>query len=221
MSPARAYLVRKAQRRWRAERSEAQLARSVAIPIACEFELLRVGGASLDALARGFSVSRDSVQRHCRHHLSDRRRAELTCGPAKVEQLANAAADKSKSLLDYLGITRSVLFSQFLNAAEAGDRNGVATVAGRLLEALRELGRLSGELRQISGLTINNNTLNVIATPEFTALCEGLLDFVRNHPEMRGEILALLDNLDAATPAVLSPNRSTYPDMIEAEAVSE
>jgi len=83
--------------------------------------------------------------------VSDRRRAELTAGPARVEQLANAAADESRGLLDYLGITRTVLFNCFLNAAEAGDRNGVANVAGRLLESLRELARLTGELREVSG----------------------------------------------------------------------
>ena len=117
-------------------------------------------------------------------------------GPARVEGLANAAAAESKSLLEYLGITRSVLFSQFLNCAEAGDHNAVATVAGRLLESLRELGRVTGELRQLSGVTINNNTLNISSSPSFLALQDGLLKIGRAHPEARSEIVNLLRGLD-------------------------
>ena len=123
---------------------------------------------------------------------------------------------KSKSLLDYLSITRAVLFNQFLNAAEAGDRGGVANVAGRLLEALRELGRLSGELRQLSGLTINQNQINIIASPQFIALQEGLLKVARAHPEARGDIVLLLRSLDATpAPVALKPNGAAAPVMIE------
>jgi hypothetical protein len=180
--------------------------------------MLRVGGASLDALAAQFGLSRYSIHRHCRNHLSAQRRAELTAGPAKVEQLANAAADESKSLLDYLGITRSVLFNQILNAAEAGDRNGVANVAGRLLESLRELGRLTGELRLVSGITVNHNSLTLIGSPEFGALSEGLLAIARAHPEARGDIVALLRTLDA--PSLPKPNGGMPAGpLIDAEAL--
>ena len=180
--------------------------------------MLRVGGASLSALADKFNVSRSAVFRHCKNHVSPQRRAELTAGPAAVEQLANAAADESRSLLDYLSITRSVLFSQFLNAADAGDRVGVANVAGRLLESLRELGRLTGELRHVSGITVNNNTLNIVGSPAFQALSEGLLAVARAHPEARTDIVALLRNLDA-TPSLPKPNGAMHGALIEAEAV--
>jgi hypothetical protein len=121
----------------------------------------------------------------------------LVAGPAAVEQLAQAAAEESKSLLDYLAITRAVLFNQFLNAAEAGDRAHVANVAGRLLESLREIGRITGELREVSGLTINHNTINLFGSPEFLALQEGLLTIARQHPAVKADIVALLRNLDA------------------------
>ena len=166
-------------------------------PERARIELLRVGGAGLDAVANVFGISRNSIHRHFKNHVSDRRRAELMAGPARVEGLANAAAAESKSLLEYLGITRSVLFSQFLNCAEAGDHTGVANVAGRLLESLRELGRVSGELRQLSGVTINN-TLNIVSTPEFQSLQDGLLRIVRAHPEARADIIALLRGLETS-----------------------
>ena len=81
-------------------------------PERTRLELLRVSGVSLDALAREFKISRDSVFRHFKNHVSERRRAELLAGPARVHDLANAAAAESKSLLDYLGITRGVLFNR-------------------------------------------------------------------------------------------------------------
>ena len=88
-------------------------------------ELLRAGGASLRILAEKFEISKDAVHRHFeRTTLRMRERPSFVLGRARVEELANKAADESKSLLDYLSITRSVLFNQLLNAAEAGDRFG-------------------------------------------------------------------------------------------------
>jgi hypothetical protein len=138
------------------------------------------------------------ISRHFLNHVSDRRRAELIAGPAQVEGLAAQAADESRSLLDYLRITRSVLFNQFLNAAEAGDRNGVVMTAKQLLDSLREVGKLTGELRDLSGLTINNNTVNFIGSPEFSRLSDGLLSIARAHSEVKDDILRLLRGLETA-----------------------
>jgi hypothetical protein len=178
-----------------------------------------VGGVSLRVLSAQFGISKDIIHRHFQSHVSDRRRAELTAGPARVEQLANAAADESRGLLDYLGITRTVLFNCFLNAAEAGDRNGVANVAGRLLESLRELARLTGELREVSGITVNNNTINFVSGPQFSALSQGLLNIARAHPEAKASIIDLLRNLDSR-PNMPKPNGAHPPMMlIEGEAL--
>ena len=145
---------------------------------------------SLKALARQFDISKDSVWRHFRTHVSDRRKAELLAGPARVEQLANAAADESRSLLEQLQIVRSVLLNQFLNAAEAGDRGGVANVAGRLLESLRELGRLTGELRELSGITVNHNAINLFASPGNSPRCRKVSCASRARIQGRESILS-------------------------------
>jgi hypothetical protein len=180
--------------------------------------MLRVGGVPLRVLSAQFGITKDTVHRHFTNHVSPQRRVELTAGPAKVEQLANAAADESKSLLDYLGITRAVLFNQFLNAAEAGDRIGVANVAGKLLESLREYAKLTGELRQVAGITVTNNTLNIIGSPEFDAVSKGLLNIARTHPAARADIVALLRGLDDA-PSLPKPNGAMPAGvLIEAEA---
>jgi hypothetical protein len=165
-------------------------------PDRTRIEMLRVSGIPLRVIAEQFGCSKDSVHRHFVKHVSQKRRAELVAGP---EQLANAAAAESKSLLDYLSIARSILFGQFVNAAEAGDRAGVVNTAGRLLEALREIDRLTGELRQVSGISITNNTLNVFSSAEFLALQEGLLTIARRHPEAKSDIVGLLRSLDPKT----------------------
>jgi hypothetical protein len=179
-------------------------------------EALRVGGISLRALELQFSVGKDAVHRHMRDHVSDARRSELLVGPAKIEHLINAAVDESRGYLEYLSIARSVLFNQFLAAAESGDRNGVVGIAGRLLEALRELGKLTGELRESAGTIINNNSLTLVTSPQFMALQEGLLKIARCHPETKGDIIALLRGLDERPTA---PTKEvTTPPMIEGKA---
>jgi hypothetical protein len=177
-------------------------------------ERLFCSGASHQSLAARYGMSRWAVARHCRHHLTERRKAELMAGPVKVGELVNAAALESKSLLEYLQVTRGVLFNQFLAAAEAGDRNGVATVAARLLDSLRELGRLTGELRSLSGITVNQ-TVNIVGSPEFAALADGLLAVARKYPEARPDLIAVIRQLEAP-----GPNGVAFP-MIEGELAGE
>jgi hypothetical protein len=185
-------------------------------PDRVRIEFLRLSGASVRSLQKQFGVSKDIILRHVRNHMSPQRKAELVAGPAAVAGLAEAAADESKSLLDYLAITRSVLFNQFIAAAEAGDRTGVSSIAGRLLACLTEVGRLTGELRQLSGVSITNNTVNFIGSAEFAQLSEGLLGISRRHPEVRAEIIDLLRGLDAGS-SPPKPNGAGQQMLIEGE----
>jgi hypothetical protein len=192
-------------------------------PRRAEVESLIVAGAALRAVAKRFGggLNKDNLSRHMRSHVTRERRAELMIGPAKVTELASAAADESRSLLEQLSIVRSILMNAFINAAEAGDRGQVANLSGRLLESLRELGRLTGELRELSGISVTNNVVNLFASPEFTRLQEGLLRVARAHPAVRADIVALLRTLDAtsseggsgALPARAGMNGSSRPDM--------
>jgi hypothetical protein len=164
-----------------------------------KIDMLRAGGASFRALAAKFPpLHRDQLYRHWKH-VSKERRLALVAGPLKLEEMAAKAAAESKGLVDYLGITRSILFNQLLCGAEAGDRNGVSMIAGRLLENLRDLARLTGELRELSGLTINQtNNVALISDPRWVELQSGLLAIARQHPLVRTEIVALLRRLDTA-----------------------
>lgn len=179
-------------------------------PDRVSIEMLKCQGASMGAIAAQFPpISRFAIMRHFRSHVSDRKRAELLAGPARIHDLANAAAKESKSLLEYLRIMRSVLFNQFLASAEANDRLGVVNVSSQLLASLKELGKMTGELRQLSGITINQNVLNITADPGYPALETGLLEIVHRHPAVRDDVLALLARLEEASTAP-GPNGSPF-----------
>lgn len=185
-----------------------------------QIEMLRCAGASYEALSAQFNISADSIWRHFQRHVSERRKAQLLAGPARVNDLVNSAAKESKSLLEYLGIMRSVLFNQFLASAEANDRQGVVNVSSQLLAALRQLGTVTGELRQMAGLTINSTTVNNFASsPAYLALVEVVLEQLRDLPERRAAIVQAIRGFgdDAAAPG---PNGSAYaaaPALIEGE----
>ncbi len=114
------------------------------------------------------------------------------------------ARSKSGTVVDYFAITRSVLVGQLLKQDEANSAQGVATVAGRLVEVLRELGKISGEIVRN---TTPSTTVNVSigAAPGFAALQLGLLNIARAYPAARGDIVALLRRLDGAPEPVPRP----------------
>ena len=87
-------------------------------------------------------------------------------GPVKIGELVNQAADESKTVLEMYAVTRSLLFSRMLAAAEAGDNFGTSTVGRVLIDLLDKLARLTGEMRSLStNIEITNNMLNVSADP--------------------------------------------------------
>jgi hypothetical protein len=189
-------------------------------PLKSQIEIARLTGASLDALAAQHGFSRDSLFRHMRNHVSARRKAELT-GAGDVDKMVSTAARESKSVIDYFALIRSGLMELFLSAVSAGDRYGASACAGRLNENLRATASITGELRAAAGLVVNNN-LTLVSVPGFAALHQGLLNVIRNHPEAREDIVALLRSLDAV-PAP-EPNSSSFrsePVMIEGETVED
>ena len=170
-----------------------------------EIEVQRVAGASFRTLAGTFGISKDVICRHFAHHVSEKRKAELMAGPKAVEDLVDAAAKESKSALDYLRIMQSILFKQFVDAAEANDRRALTDLADPLLVALRDVSKLTGELRSLAGISITNNHLTLTASPEFAKLSAGLLSIARAHPEAKADIIALLRRLDEPQPAAGAP----------------
>jgi hypothetical protein len=160
-------------------------------------EILLCGGASQHAVAAKLGMSRDSLSRHWQNHVSPERRAQIAAGPLKLHEFAERAAQEGLSLLDYLALIRSILLHQFNAAASAGDKHGTATLAGRLLECLREIGRLSGELRTAGGGVNVTNNVMVLNSPAFAELQRMLLERLAPYADARASVLAGLRELDA------------------------
>jgi hypothetical protein len=179
-------------------------------------ERLHCSGASDQSLADRWGMSRWAVARHVKHHLTKARRVELMAGPVKIGNLVDQATDESRSVLEMYQVTRSLLFSRMLAAAEAGDNFGTSRVGRVLIDLLDKLAKLTGELRQMAGISVTNNILNINADPSYPALEEGLLKLVHKHPAAREDVLALLASLEA-TSTMPGPNGAR--PLIECEAV--
>lgn len=134
-------------------------------PERTRIEMLRIAGTSLDALVKRFELGdggRDRLWRHMKAHVSDADRAALVAD-IPLSELAARAAAENMSLLDYLKVVRGGLMQLFLAAVAAGDLNGSPRVAGRLLESLRDIAELTGELMRgapVTNITTNNVVYN-------------------------------------------------------------
>lgn len=160
-----------------------------------QVELALVSGVSCRAVGKKYAVSRDAAWRHLRNHVPAERRAELVAGPLKPAELAERAADEGMTLLEYLAMVRNALMARFLAASEADDRQGTALIAGRLLECLRTIARLTGELQSASS-NITNNTL-VLGSPLMADLQRMLVMRLRPYPEAARAVMAGLEELSS------------------------
>jgi hypothetical protein len=172
-------------------------------------ELLRAGGASLDALAKKFGVDRDSVWRHWNKHVSTEMKAGYLAGPVQLQELAAKAADTGASVLDHLHAVRTVLMGHLATATEAADAKGAAIVAGKLITALEVIARVSGELGDLARSTtyhITNNVAVLTEHPAFMRVQATLLRALAAHPDARAAVVAALRDLDAGNaPVALAP----------------
>jgi transposase-like protein len=156
-------------------------------------DLLLAGGASFAAASRKFGLHKNALARHWTRHVSTDRRAQLVAGPLRLSELAERAAEENKSLIEYLAIVRSALLSQFLAASEADDRQGAALISARLLECLRMVGQITGDLQRTAGSTITNN--NLFVTPMMAQLEQMLVRVLKPFPEAAEAVLRGLDEL--------------------------
>ena len=160
-------------------------------------ELLRAGGASLDALAAKFGLSRDAIYRHWRDHVSDETKANHLAGPAQLADLAQLAATEGASVLDHFRVVRTMLMSQLAAMTEAGDARGAAMVSGPLVNVLEKIGKVTGEIATIAQGTINvTNNVAIVNSPAFARVQAALLKALANHPAARAAVVAALTELD-------------------------
>jgi len=162
-------------------------------------ELLRAGGASLEALATKFGLHKDAIHRHWRDHVSDEAKAGYLCGPAELATLAERAAIEGDSVLDYLRLCRTVLTGQLAAMTEAGDGRGAAYVAGQLTRTLEAIARVTGEIGELARSTINiNGNVSILTdSPAFARVQATMLRALAPHPDARADVVLALRDLDA------------------------
>lgn len=161
-------------------------------------ELLKAGGAGLDALAKKFDVSRDSIDRHWHRHVSAESKATYLCGPVELATIAERAAIEGDSVLDYLRMCRTVLAGQLAAMTEAGDARGAAYVAGQLTRILEAIARVTGEIGELARSTINIRSVSILTdSPAFARVQATMLRALAPFPDARGAVVLALRGLDA------------------------
>jgi hypothetical protein len=175
-------------------------------PERARIELLRAGGAAYESIGKKFGLCKDSIWRHWRDHVSPETKAQYLAGPIQLQELAQRAEAEGLSLLDYLSIVRSTLLSMFQAWAQAGDSRGASVTAGRLLQCLSEIGRITGELGRISngGVTVTNNVM-VLNSPAFSQLQTVILRALAPHPAARADVIFALRQLESEHEAQAKP----------------
>jgi hypothetical protein len=173
--------------------------------------LLKAGGASLDALAAKFGVSRDSVDRHWHRHVTAESKATYLIGPAEMATIAERAAQEGDSVIDYLRMCRTSLVAQLAAANEAGDARGAAFIVNSLVRTLEALARVSGEVGTLAtSITFNNSTnIAMVSHPQFASVQACMLRALAPFADARAAVVAALRGLDsgnapsaAAAPAI-------------------
>lgn len=168
-------------------------------------EDLRSTGVSFDALENKFGVSKSVLHRHWNQHVAPDRKLAFLLGKGTIQQLRERAAEEGLTLLESLGVVRSVLMSQLVAQGEAGSPVALATVSGRLLDVLKEIGRLTGEIQRHDQVTNVSVNVGIVNAPGFADLQAGLLQIARDHPTARADIVALMRSLDGGEPRQPAP----------------
>jgi len=171
-------------------------------------ERLLAAGASIKGAARKFAIDYHALRRHWRNHVSAEARAAYIAGVgATKDQLEEIVADETLALIDHYRIVRGALYKGFGAAAEVGDGNSLALLAGRLHENFRDCGRLTGELQRGPLLNVQNN---ILVNPDYTRVIARIVSAVAPYPEAREAVIAALRDLDAASDStpVLMDRRS-------------
>lgn len=138
-------------------------------------EALRASGASLESRARKFKVHKDAVWRQWKDHVSADLKTSYLAGPATIAELKMRAAEEGGSILDYLGVLRSILMGAITANAEAQSAFTLAALSGRLVEVLKEIRRLTGEIEKLNPSVNVTNNVAIFSGPQMIELQPGLL----------------------------------------------
>lgn len=168
----------------------------------------------LRALAKRFEpLSIHSLCRHRQNHMPPQLVAALnySLAPSEID-LEKLKESESEGLIQQLVAQRGRLWHLVDEAEKFGDLNGAARAHGQLNANLTLTARLLGELATHSQITLNN----LIISPSYLQLRHGLLDVLRDHPEVSHKVAAVLRELEA--PVEETPMIDITPERVNGHA---
>jgi len=161
-------------------------------PERARVDYLIAKGESIAAICKKFSLSKPSVYRHAREHISDQFRSVVKSSPLEsLESLQKLAAEAGSSVVDNLVAIYGGLSNRWLQAFESGDDVKLGALTSKMQQNLELRARISREVLP-SGSTFNQ-------TNNFLLSDAGqLLKVLAPFPEARKAIVDFYNQKSAA-----------------------
>lgn len=176
-------------------------------PDRAQVEIGLANDIALRILAQKYGLSFTQLSKHRTNHMDEQTLLRLRIrGRRSDEELAQIRDIESKSLLDHLVWQRARLYSNADAAKAIGDAAGERAALAEAGRASERIGKLLGELG--AHITINQNTVNLIAMPDYHQLRTLLVQALRPFPEVYPAAIAAFEQFEVArTPQVLEHQR--------------
>ena len=141
-------------------------------------EIGLANGIAQRVLGLKFGLGQAQLSRHRSRHMDTDLIARLRVrGSRSDEELAQIREHESKSLLDHLAWQRGRLYRNADRSLDIGDFAGERAAIEAAGKASERIGKLLGELG--AGITINNNTINLVQSPQWHAIRTALVRELR------------------------------------------
>lgn len=141
-------------------------------------------------LAKRYGVSRDSLDRHRRHHMTPELQASLiTRGRMNPTDLENLRLVESEGSLQHLVTVRGRLYRLMDYAESIGDYKGAATIGARIVDICESISKLLGDIK--TGTVNVHNTL--VLSPEFHGFRVSIMAALRQFPEARDAVAMAME----------------------------
>ena len=175
-------------------------------------ELALAQGIAQKHVAGRFGVSMYSVHRHRKTHMPAKLKAQLAVAgvPSNID-LDELRKSESESLLQHIVAQRARLYALLELAEDCEDPRVAAQVHGRITANLEQAARVLGEINAAS-THIHNN---LVVTPEYLELRQGLLQALRHYPDARSAVSDVLRDIDGSAPWIDGLSARKQPALIE------
>jgi hypothetical protein len=168
-------------------------------------DFLAASGSPLNPLAEQFGLSKDSLHRHFKSHVTETYKRQVRIGPLQSEDsLRKLAAEQGVSVFEHLQGLRALFTARLMIAYEAGADSAVASMGGRLIQLAELMARLSKELMPPSHETNNYQ----VVVNMYDSLERDMLDYARTHPEAHPHFVAFFRSRVQQQLIDVSPERA-------------